>query len=65
MRTMTTDELREKTVEYCKETKRSGEYLNRALGFSSGYVQKFMRGVLDMSEKRKEALENFIAREDG
>ena len=64
MRTITTDELREKTVEYCKKNKRSGEYLNRALGFSSGYVQKFMRGVLDMSEKRKEALENFIARDE-
>lgn len=65
MRTMTTDELRNRTVEYCNKNKRSGEYLNRALGFSSGYVQKFMRGVLDMSEKRKEALENFIARDDG
>ena len=64
MRTITTDELREKTVEYCKENKRSGEYLNRALGFSSGYVQKFMRGVLDMSEKRQAALANFIARDD-
>lgn len=64
MRTITTDELREKTVEYCKKNKRSGEYLNRALGFSSGYVQKFMRGVLDMSEKRKEALANFIARDE-
>lgn len=64
MRTITTDELREKTIEYCKKNKRSGEYLNRALGFSSGYVQKFMRGVLDMSEKRKEALANFIARDD-
>ena len=64
MRTITTDELREKTVEYCKKNKRSGEYLNRALGFSSGYVQKFMRGVLDMSEKRQEALENFIARDE-
>lgn len=64
MRTITTDELRERTVEYCKKNKRSGEYLNRALGFSSGYVQKFMRGVLDMSEKRKEALANFIARDE-
>ena len=64
MRTLTTDELRKRTVEYCNENKRSGEYLNRALGFSSGYVQKFMRGVLDMSEKRKEALENFIARDE-
>ena len=64
MRTITTDELREKTIEYCKRTKRSGEYLNRALGFSSGYVQKFMRGVLDMSEKRQEALANFIARDE-
>ena len=64
MRTITTDELREKTVEYCKKNKRSGEYLNRALGFSSGYVQKFMRGVLDMSEKRQEALANFIARDE-
>ena len=64
MRTITTDELREKTIEYCKKNKRSGEYLNRALGFSSGYVQKFMRGVLDMSEKRQEALENFIARDE-
>lgn len=64
MRTITTDELREKTIEYCKKNKRSGEYLNRALGFSSGYVQKFMRGVLDMSEKRKEALANFIARDE-
>ena len=63
MRTITTDELRE-TIEYCKKNKRSGEYLNRALGFSSGYVQKFMRGVLDMSEKRKEALANFIARDE-
>ena len=63
MRTITTDELRKRTIEYCKETKRSGEYLNRALDFSSGYVQKFMRGVLDMSEKRQEALANFIARE--
>ena len=57
MRTITPDELR-------KRTKRSGEYLNRALGFSSGYVQKFMRGVFDMSEKRQEALANFIARDD-
>ena len=64
MRTMTTDELRNRAIEYCKKNKRSGEYLNRALGFSSGYVQKFMRGVLDMSEKRKEALENFIARDE-
>lgn len=64
MRTITTDELREKTIEYCKKNRRSGEYLNRALGFSSGYVQKFMRGVLDMSEKRKEALANFIARDE-
>ena len=64
MRTITTDELREKTVEYCKKNKRSGEYLNRALGFSSGYVQKFMRGVLDMSEKRQEAFANFIARDE-
>ena len=64
MRTITTDELRERTIEYCKRTKRSGEYLNRALGFSSGDVQKFMRGVLVMSEKRKEALANFIARDE-
>ena len=64
MRTMTTDELRNRTIEYCNKNKRSGEYLNRALGFSSGYVQKFMRGVLDMSEKRKEALANFIARDE-
>ena len=64
MRTITTDELREKTVEYCKKNKRSGEYLNRALGFSSGYVQKFMRGIFDMSEKRQEALANFIARDE-
>ena len=64
MRSMTTDELRNRTIEYCNKYKRSGEYLNRALGFSSGYVQKFMRGVLDMSEKRKEALENFIARDE-
>lgn len=64
MRTMTTDELRNRTIEYCNKNKRSGEYLNRALGFSSGYVQKFMRGVLDMSEKRQEALENFIARDE-
>ena len=63
MRTITTDELREKTVEYCNKNKRSGEYLNRALGFSSGYVQKFMRGIFDMSEKRQEALANFIAKE--
>lgn len=64
MRTLTTDELRNRTIEYCNKNKRSGEYLNRALGFSSGYVQKFMRGVLDMSEKRKEALESFIARDE-
>ena len=64
MRTMTTDELRNRTIEYCKKNKRSGEYLNRALGFSSGYVQKFMRGVLEMSGKRKEALESFIARDE-
>ena len=64
MRTMTTDELRNRTIEYCNKNKRSGEYLNRALGFSSGYVQKFMRGVLDMSEKRKEALANFIVRDE-
>lgn len=63
MRTMTPNELRKKTMEYCQENKRSGEYLNRALGFSSGYIQKFLRGVVDMSEKRQEALANFIAKE--
>lgn len=63
MRTMTPNELRKKTREYCQENQRSVEYLNRALGVSSGYIQKFLRGVVDMSEKRQEELANFIAKE--
>lgn len=63
MRTITTNDLRKKTREYCQKNERSVEYLNRALGFSNGYIQKFLRGVVDMSETRQEALAEFIAKE--
>lgn len=46
MRAMTTNDLRKKTREYCQKNKRSVEYLNRALGFSSGYIQNFCAVLL-------------------
>lgn len=56
-------DLRKKTREYCQKQERSVEYLNRALGFSSGYIQKFLCGRTDMSEARQEALLEFITKE--
>lgn len=57
------NDLRQRVKEYCRKQERSVEYLNRALGFSGGYIQKFLRGHTDMSEARQEALLEFITRE--